>query len=392
MDELKKLYVDYGFPSTYKLFKIAQDNNLKISMKDIQEFINKERIRQLYFKEPTKSKGHIVAFSPNELWQMDLMDVSKYAHQNKNYKWILLIIDVFTRFSYGIAIKNKTNDEVYKGLKEILKDKKPKVIMTDNGKEFLGNKVENLLDEDDIIHQTNKVGEHTALGIIDRFVKTFRDMIGKNMTAHNNTNWIDNYKKLINSYNDTYHDTIKMKPKEGDKHILALSVLNNSLSKDNTQTKIKIGDIVRIKLKESKFKKSGLPLWSSNTYKVLEVNGLNAVLDDNKESKTYLLQKVDKEDKIDINKEELKSTKKKTQVRRLHKEELHEKAYEVEDEKEEEKYEIEKIIGDKKYHNKRFFLIKWKGYSNKHNTYEPENELIKDGNNKIIKEYLKIKK
>ena len=49
-------------------------------------------------------------------------------------------------------------------------------------------------------------------------------------------------------------------------------------------------------------------------------------------------------------------------------------------------YIVSKIIEPKIIDGEKYYLIKWKGYSNKHNTYEPRNNLMEDIP-KLIKRY-----
>jgi len=66
------------------------------------------------------------------------MDFSKLAPYNNNYKWILSVIDLFTKKAWVAALKNKTASEVWNALKKILDemDETPHIIQSDNGNEF----------------------------------------------------------------------------------------------------------------------------------------------------------------------------------------------------------------------------------------------------------------
>ena len=43
----------------------------------------------------------------DETWEIDLADFSLYASENDGYKFILVCIDVFSRYLWGIPIKSK---------------------------------------------------------------------------------------------------------------------------------------------------------------------------------------------------------------------------------------------------------------------------------------------
>ena len=74
----------------------------------------------------------------DETWQIDLVDVSKYAKINKGFKFLLTIIDIFLKYAWIVPLKNKKGVEVTKAMKFVLeKGRIPKKIhCSDNGKNF----------------------------------------------------------------------------------------------------------------------------------------------------------------------------------------------------------------------------------------------------------------
>ena len=75
---------------------------------------------------------------PNELWQMDIFDLSKYMKQNKYYRYILCCIDVFTRKAYAEPMVFKDSESVTKAFARILAFNKvqPRSIISDNDATF----------------------------------------------------------------------------------------------------------------------------------------------------------------------------------------------------------------------------------------------------------------
>ena len=53
------------------------------------------------------------------------------------------------------------------------------------------------------------------------------------------------------------------------------------------------------------------------------------------------------------------------------------------------KYFVQKIVNVRSVKKKREYQVKWKNYSNKHNTWEPMHRLIEDGQERFIHEYEK---
>ena len=105
--DLKQLYEKYNYPGENKLYKLAQSNNVKATHKDIQAFLKKQHVVQVFKVEPVK-KGYIVAFHPFQRVEMDLIDMTKFSLKNGGYGWIFILVDVFTRKMFTYMMKNKT--------------------------------------------------------------------------------------------------------------------------------------------------------------------------------------------------------------------------------------------------------------------------------------------
>ena len=69
-------------------------------------------------------------------------------------------------------------------------DGKVNSIATDN--ELYNNRaISRLFDDNGVEHFVETAGEHTKLGIINRFHRTLRDLLNKMMTHDNSKKWVD---------------------------------------------------------------------------------------------------------------------------------------------------------------------------------------------------------
>ena len=75
----------------------------------------------------------------DDIWAADLVDMQYYSRTNKGYKYILMIIDVFSKYGWAILLKNKTGAEMVRAFNELwdTDQKPPKFLWTDKGKGFL---------------------------------------------------------------------------------------------------------------------------------------------------------------------------------------------------------------------------------------------------------------
>ena len=124
---------------------------------------------------------------------MDIFDLTKYNAANKGYKYMLCIIDVFTRKVWLYKMKKKDNSNVQESFQQFLLDsdlKKyvPTILMSDNDSTFVNTSFQVILEKNKIIHQPNILDDHHALGLIDRFARTIKTILTRLFLQTKNTN------------------------------------------------------------------------------------------------------------------------------------------------------------------------------------------------------------
>ena len=80
----------------------------------------------------------------------DLSDVNNIAKDNDGIRYLLFVIDIFSRFLWVKPLKNKTAKSVLDALKEVLKKRKPVRMRVDKGSEFVNRWVKKYLKDNDI--------------------------------------------------------------------------------------------------------------------------------------------------------------------------------------------------------------------------------------------------
>ena len=278
---MEQVYEKYKYPSAFKFYRIMKKKDPTIKFEDIDQFVKSQKSYQLHKKQTQKIQGHIIAYHENALWFMDLLDMSNYSRQNKGYKWILLAIDTFTRKAYAEALKNKTKFEVKHGFEKIYKDSgKIKLIITDSGNEFLNKPIQDLFKELKIRHGTVDIGDHHALGLIDRLSRTIKEMMFKDFTEKNTVKWIDTLQDTISAYNERPHSGIlNYAPNEVNNDKIKSELVELNLEKSMpVEHNFKIGELVRKKLKRPIFTKGYKQIWSNRTYTIKNIEGLHAIL------------------------------------------------------------------------------------------------------------------
>jgi len=160
----------------------------------------------------------------------------------------------------------------------------PAKLISDNGTEFLNHQMKTYLDSKHIFHETNEVGYHKALGVIDAFSRTIKNKIYKSFTDKGNTDWVNELPRLVKGYNNSPHRALLgLTPNDVKNHSEIIEKLNTSknLSTRVQTTKFKVGQIVRKKLAKGNFTKGYKRSWSTHTFTIKSIKGVNATLDNN---------------------------------------------------------------------------------------------------------------
>jgi len=278
---IEKYYVEYNYPSIDKLYNLMKADDVDITRQQIKNYIDdKIEAQLLKMTRPTKKRqGHITAITYQNSSQIDIYDLSKYKGNNRGYKYVLALIDIFTRKVFIRPMKNKNTDNVIASIEDIItKDKyKPSLITSDTDKAFISNATQQLFKKYDIIHNTVIArDDHRSLGIIDRFALTLKIILSKLFLINKNTKWIDDIATIIERYNNTPHSSLdELTPNEAthpDNQYI-LSVINsNKMNNKNTKPIYKDGDTVRIRINKT-FRKGTEPRYSNDTYIVESVQG-----------------------------------------------------------------------------------------------------------------------
>lgn len=215
------------------------------------------------------TRRHVNVYNKNDLWQADLVEMIHYSKQNKGYKYILCVIDCFTKYAWAIPLKSKTGVEVSKAMSKILTTRSPKLLQVDNGKEFY-NKTFNALMVRYNINMYSTFSTTKAC-IVERFNRTLKTKMFREFTARGTHEWISIVPSLINSYNNSVHSTIRMTPAQADKDPQLVTFKRRTMIK-NRPIKFNLGDKVRISTQKAVFTKGYLPNWSTEIFTIVKIN------------------------------------------------------------------------------------------------------------------------
>jgi hypothetical protein len=88
------------------------------SRRQIAEWLAQQEVNRLY--HPSKGKAKDIKSSlttPNTILTIDLINMEKFMV--RDFKYLLNVIDMSSRYFYSVALKNKTDKEFLQGLKKL---------------------------------------------------------------------------------------------------------------------------------------------------------------------------------------------------------------------------------------------------------------------------------
>ena len=158
-----------------------------------------------------KKRSRVVVEGIDTQWDIDLMDMGPLAKQNDGVKFLLIAIDVFSRYLFVRPLKTKTGKEVKAALESIFEEgRQPEICRFDQGKEFSNKTVEDLLRQKNIAFFTTQ--NETKANYAERVIKTLKKRIYRYITHTDKERYIDKLQDFVRSYNSTYHRSIGMPP------------------------------------------------------------------------------------------------------------------------------------------------------------------------------------
>ena len=351
--DLKRLYNDPKFPASFSgINRFSDEQKRQIPSASLKTVKSKLKAVDSYtLHKPTRKPKlyrRIFTKGINYLYQCDLVDLSGFHRQNDGYKWIITIIDTFSKKAWALKMKNKKGQSIVDVMTPFFRVNKPKKIQFDQGTEFYNHLFLELLKKHKIKHYS--VYSEQKAAIIERFNRTLKERMFRHFTSQGSHRWVDVLQDLIDGYNKTVHSSTSFAPNDvtpsNENTVRKVLFPKVKKLKQHTRTIFKVGDTVRITRKKGTFEKGYEKRWTWEVFKVSEVKdtypvtyGLTDYKGENIQGSFYTseLQLVDKSDNI---------------------------------------WPVEKIVRTRKRRGKTEYLVKFLGYPNEANSWIPHQDLF----------------
>ena len=229
-----------GPPSMFYKFFDKKTSGSRIKIENIS---NKELAEEL--RKPVITKFNIrKVHSPfiDNIWGADLTDMQLINKFNKEFRILLCVINIYSKYAWVIPLKDKKGITITNVFQKILdgSNRKPNKVWVDKGSEFGNRSKKSWLEKNDLkMYSTRNEGKSVAA---ERFIKTLKNKVYKYMTLVSKYVYIDRLDYIGINYNNTYHSKIKMKPDDVKSNIY----IDSGKEINEKDPKFRIGDNVRI--------------------------------------------------------------------------------------------------------------------------------------------------
>lgn len=268
-----------------RVYDYVEERYVGISRRTIMEFLKNQESYQLRapVKKP-KITSPIFSAELNGHWQMDLVDMSRYTDQG--YKWIFVVVDVFSRYVWARALKTKEGVSVRNALSDVFQERRPIILQSDNGKEFKNSEVKTLLNLFHITQVFSKSYTPTTQGLVERFNGSLKNKIFNGFLRNGNKRWVQDLPAYVENLNSSVQSTIQEKPDKVQENKQEINdkvedrLIERNIQQTKRAPKFNYGDHVRIatsalhQARKNKFHK-GLLKWTREIYRIDKVIRVN---------------------------------------------------------------------------------------------------------------------
>ena len=188
---------------------MKKEGKFDINRTKIKEWLMKQDAYTLH--KPIRRRfrrNRVIVGGIDEQWQMDLADMQSRQKFNDGYRYLLVCIDVFSKYAWVVPLKDKTGLSLVDAFKIILANgRKPEKIITDQGTEFFDKRFKALLKDEDI--ELYNTYNETKASVVERLIRTLKTRMWRYFTAKKTMRYMDMLPDLVYSYNHTIHRSIK---------------------------------------------------------------------------------------------------------------------------------------------------------------------------------------
>ena len=226
-------------------------------------------VRRKFLKRKVFVKGI------DDTWAADLVEMGSLSEWNEGIRYLLMVIDVFSKYGWIRSLKNKRGETVANAFVSIFSEgRTPKKLWINKGREFWNKNVEEVMNKFGVERYSTQNEEKSS--VVERWNRTIKGRIWKMFSSRNEMIYVDKLEEILKDYNNTKHSSIGMTPVQASKKLnerkVYAKLYEDELWKKNKLAKFKVGDKVRISKWKKGFEKGFTPNWTEEIFIVKNVS------------------------------------------------------------------------------------------------------------------------
>jgi len=205
---LDSIYLDVknpaGFGGLRNLYNAARAKLKTIRVKDVKEYLHQNSTYTLHF--PSRRKHHTGRTRCSWIdsdHQSDLAIFHDLRKWNDGFSYVILVVDVLSRYIWCEKLKTKTGKECADAYERILKSSNRVCFRfySDEGKEYLNKDFAAVLKKYGIEHRIPK-NHDVKCGLAENAVKRFKSRVFKYFTENRTLRYVDVMEDIVSSLNN----------------------------------------------------------------------------------------------------------------------------------------------------------------------------------------------
>lgn len=345
-----------GAEKLWQHVKSRPDKPDGLKLEVIRAWLKEQETHAIHQPPKTKFETEsIVTEYPDYQWDADTLDLAQLVKYNSGFKYLLVVIDLFSRYLWVRSMKTKSAKETLSAIESILQEGRVcEILRTDAGTEFINKPVKEMLEKNGIMHIT-AYGQHKA-NYAERVNRTLEDRLYRYFYEKQTYKYVDIIDDIVKSYNATVHSTTKMAPDAVNQDNAAelyervyIPILNKR-AEHRPVYSFAVGDLVRLSLQRHPFSRGYQAKFTIELFKI----------------KARLPSHPPRYKVEDLAGETVKGSFYKEELLKIKETNVDEITF-----------KIEKVLSKRKIKGKQFSLVKWLGYPEKFNSLVPTSEIAK---------------
>jgi transposase InsO family protein len=212
---LNRIYTDpshaasYSGPQRLKR-EIDREGKFKVDRKEILSFLESKDTYSINRPIHRRHKrNRIVVSGIRQQYDMDLCDMSRLRRYrgNRGTRYLLTVIDVFSRFAFVMPLRDKSGTSVAQALEVVLTgDLKPQRFRSDRGAEFKSKAVTDLLRRKGVKQYFTSTD--LKCQPVERFNQTLKNSVYKWCYENRSFAYVPVLDQIVDGYNHRVHSSL----------------------------------------------------------------------------------------------------------------------------------------------------------------------------------------